>query len=252
MAGTFAGRARLELAPPLLADVAVLIRSLPRPGYAPAVRELRLSGQAPRLGLGARGAAVAQLLRRLAERGYAVPSSRSAFDGDVLQAVYAFQKAQELPRTGIADRIFWQRLARPRPVVPRFLYPADHIEVDVRRQILLLIRAGRVTLIAPVSTAGIPGYRTPLGRFAVYRKVPGYDPSPLGVLYKPLYFYAGYAIHGNPSVPPYPASHGCVRVPNFVIERLYAQEPYGRVVYVYAGPAAPSPRPAPARRTGRG
>jgi len=75
------------------------------------------------------------------------------------------------------------------------------------------------------ATAGIAGYYTPVGRFAISRKVPGYDPSPLGVLYKPMYFYGGYAIHGNPSVPPYPASHGCIRVPNFVADRLYESEP---------------------------
>ena len=84
-----------------------------------------------------------------------------------------------------------------------------------------------------MSTAGIAGYYTPVGRFAIGRKVPGYDPSPLGVLYKPMYFYGGYAIHGNPSVPPYPASHGCVRVPNFVADRLYESEPYGEAVIVY-------------------
>ena len=80
----------------------------------------------------------------------------------------------------------------------------------------------------PVSTAGIAGYYTPVGRFAIGRKINGYDPSPLGVLYKPMYFYGGYAIHGNPSVPPYPASHGCVRVPNFVIERLFVRSPMAR------------------------
>ena len=48
-----------------------------------------------------------------------------------------------------------------------------------------------------------------------------------------MYFYGGYAIHGNPSVPPYPASHGCIRVPNFMIDRLYDTEPYGEAVVVY-------------------
>ena len=97
----------------------------------------------------------------------------------------------------------------------------------------MVVRNGRAVLISPVSTAGIAGYFTPLGRFAIGRKVPGYDPSPLGVLYKPMYFYGGYAIHGSPSIPPYPASHGCVRVPNFVADRLYESEPYGEAVIVY-------------------
>jgi lipoprotein-anchoring transpeptidase ErfK/SrfK len=80
--------------------------------------------------------------------------------------------------------------------------------------------------IVPISTAGVAGTFTPVGRFTVYRKVGGFDPSPLGTLYDPLYFTGGYAIHGNPSVPPYPASHGCVRIPMWVA-------PYGETVYVY-------------------
>ncbi len=112
-------------------------------------------------------------------------------------------------------------------------HPANHIEIDKQRQILIVVRDGKVALVSPVSTAGIAGYYTPVGRFAIGRKIPGYDTSPLGVLYKPMYFYGGYAIHGNPSVPPYPASHGCVRVPNFVVDRLFESEPYGEAVIVY-------------------
>ena len=98
---------------------------------------------------------------------------------------------------------------------------------------LYVVRDAGVALIAPISTAGIPGTFTPVGRFAVYRKVVGFDPSPLGTLYDPLYFTGGYAIHGNPSVPPYPASHGCVRVPMWVAPYLYRTVPYGETVYVY-------------------
>jgi lipoprotein-anchoring transpeptidase ErfK/SrfK len=48
-----------------------------------------------------------------------------------------------------------------------------------------------------------------------------------------MYFTGGYAIHGNPSVPPYPASHGCVRVPMWAAPVLYDEMPDGTVVYVY-------------------
>lgn len=97
---------------------------------------------------------------------------------------------------------------------------------------LYIVRASKIALIVPISTAGIAGAFTPVGRFAVYRKVGGFDPSPLGTLYDPLYFTGGYAIHGNPSVPPYPASHGCVGVP-WVAPQLYKTIPYGETVYVY-------------------
>src|SRR5205823_1166524 len=83
-----------------------------------------------------------------------------------------------------------------------------HLEIDKGHQVLYVVRGGQIALIVPVSTAGIPGHFTPEGRFAIYRKVVGFDPSPLGTLYDPMYFTGGYAVHGNPSVPPYPASHG--------------------------------------------
>ena len=96
------------------------------------------------------------------------------------------------------------------------------------------MRGGKITLISPVATAGIAGYYTPEGRFAIYEKRTGWDHSPLGVLWNPMYFTGGYAIHGGDPVPPYPASHGCVRVPDFVIARLFYSEPYGETVYVYS------------------
>ena len=63
--------------------------------------------------------------------------------------------------------------------------------------------------------------------------MPGFDPSPLGTLWDPMYFTGGYAVHGNPSVPPYPASHGCVRVPMWIASLLYETNDYGETVYVY-------------------
>jgi N-acetylmuramoyl-L-alanine amidase len=231
--GSFARQARIELGTTTLAPFRIAVDVLPTRGYETVVRELDVALRAPTIAYGYRGPYVAELLRRLGALGYATPSQRVVLDGDAQQSVYAFQKAQGLERTGVADPALWRRLAHPEEVIPRDTLPASHIEVDKRRQILMLVRDGHVTFVSPVSTAGIPGYFTPVGRFAIQRKVPGYDPSPLGVLYKPMYFHAGYAIHGNPSVPPYPASHGCIRVPNFVIERLYATEPFGEVVIVY-------------------
>ncbi len=231
--GSFVRRARVRLGTTAVSPFQVTVDLLPAAGYASVSREVRVVLRTPALALGHRGPIVLELLRRLASLGYAAPSARTVFDEDVLQSVYAFQKAQDLPRTGATDARFWRRLANPAELAPRYRSPAGHIEIDKRRQILMVVRDGRVTLVVPVSTAGITGYYTPVGRFAISRKIPGYDPSPLGVLYKPMYFYGGYAIHGNPSVPPYPASHGCIRVPNFVIDRLYDTEPYGEAVIVY-------------------
>jgi hypothetical protein len=227
------GSQRVRLGTSTVANLSVLVDTRPAHGYAPVSQQVRLSVRPPLLEYGSASPAVAELLRRLAALHYAIPRVQTTFDADVLESVYAFEKVQGLPRTGVADAAFWKRLDDPIVPKPRYAGPAAHIEVDKTRQVLFLVRDGQVVLISPVSTAGIAGYYTPVGRFAIYRKVPGYDPSPLGILYKPMYFVGGYAIHGNPSVPPYPASHGCIRVPNFVIERLYPTQPYGETVYVY-------------------
>jgi hypothetical protein len=201
-------------------------------GYTTVVHRLTARVVLPRLGYGTRGPAVAQLAARLTRLHYAAPAS-TVFDGRLLDAVYAFQKVQGLPRTGVVDAAFWKRLDNPYLPIPRYAYPADHLEVYKERQVLYVVRSSHIALIVPVSTAGIAGYYTPVGRFAIYRKVGGFDLSPLGTLYDPMYFTGGYAIHGNPSVPPYPASHGCVRVPMWVATHLYETNPYGETVYVY-------------------
>jgi lipoprotein-anchoring transpeptidase ErfK/SrfK len=211
----------------------VVVEDLPSPGFAAVSRTLAVDLRPPSLTLGVRSPLVAGLLHRLGELGYEVPASTQYFDYDVLESVYAFEKVENLDRTGVVDATFWAHLDQPKVPRPRYLLPAAHIEVDKAHQVLYVVRDGQVKLISPVSTAGLPGRFTPVGQFSIYRKVAGYDPSPLGILYEPMYFTDGYAIHGNPSVPPYPASHGCIRVPNFVIERLFISEPYGETVYVY-------------------
>jgi N-acetylmuramoyl-L-alanine amidase len=229
----YRGEARVLLGTREAAELRIEVEAVPQRGYEALARTLRASLVPPRLAYGTTAPAVAELARRLAALRYAVPSLSSTFTSDLVQSVYAFQKVTGLQRTGAADAAFWSRLETASVPLPRYSQPADHIEVDKARQVLFVVRDEKVALISPVSTAGIAGYYTPTGRFAIYRKVVGYDPSPLGVLLDPMYFVGGYAIHGNPSVPPYPASHGCIRVPNFVIDRLFRSEPYGETVYVY-------------------
>ncbi len=229
---TFAGRVQIKLDTRRLTSYRIRTEVLPVEGYAGTIRLLRANVVLPRLALGARGIAVSQLGGQLRRLHYAAPSGPS-FDGRMLDAVYAFQKVHGLPRTGIVDARFWRALANPRIPIPRFAQPAGHIEVNKGLQVLYVVQSARVALIVPISTAGVAGTFTPVGRFAVYRKVVGFDPSPLGTLYDPLYFTGGYAIHGNPSVPPYPASHGCVRIPMWVAPHLYQTVPYGETVYVY-------------------
>jgi hypothetical protein len=231
---SFAGGARVALGTREIGTVRVRLTTLPRPGYDSVSRELSATLRPPYLSVGTTSPAVTELARRLAALDYAVPSFSSTFSDDLVESVWAFQKVQGLDRTGAVDAAFWARLQNPRIPTARYSDPLDHIEVDKTHQVLYIVRDGEITLISPAATAGIAGYYTPEGRFSIYRKVTGWDRSPLGVLWNPMYFVGGYAIHGGDPVPPYPASHGCVRVPDFVIYRLFTSEPYGEVVYVYS------------------
>ncbi|HEY3187607.1 MAG TPA: L,D-transpeptidase family protein, partial [Solirubrobacteraceae bacterium] len=169
----------------------------PRPGFVRGSAIADAVVHVPDLGWGSTGGSVRELARRLAALGYALEGADSTFGYDDYEAVLAFQKLHGLPRSGRVDARFWALLDRAR--APRARYGGDHIEVDKTRQVLFLVRHGRVVLIAPVST-GATG-NTPIGRFRVYRKVVGWD----WVLWYPMYFLRGFAIHGYPDVPAYPA-----------------------------------------------
>ena len=82
--------------------------------------------------------------------------------------------------------------------MPRARYAGDHVEVDKTRQVLFLVRDGKVALTTHVST-GATG-NTPLGEWHVYSKVVGWA----WVLWYPSYFLRGFAIHGYPEVPGLP------------------------------------------------
>jgi len=211
----------------------VVVRSTPARGWTAARATTAVTVVQPTLTVGSHGPSVLALEQALAAGHYLLPSRGSTFTPELVDTLYAFQKVNRLPRTGIADAATWRALAHPVAARPRFAEPAFHVEVNKPLQVLYVVRNGEVAQILPVSTAGLPGRFTPVGTFAVYRKVLGNDPSPLGTLFDPSYFTGGYAIHGNPVVPPYPASHGCVRVPMWAAPLVYDELPYGAVVDVY-------------------
>ena len=77
----------------------------------------------PRLSLGAREPAVAQLGDQLRRLHYAAPYG-ATFDGRMLDAVYAFQKVQGLPRTGAVDPRFWRALGTAHAAARGYARPA--------------------------------------------------------------------------------------------------------------------------------
>ena len=202
----------------------VQLRSRPAKGWRSVGAATSLSVVQPNLSLGARGASVRALERRLAELHYAIKRD-GYFGSEDLEAVYAFQKVERLARTGNVDAALWARIAAAHAPLAR--YGGDHIEIDKARQVLFVVRGGKVTLTVATST-GATG-NTPLGTWHVYRKVGGFD----WVLYYPSYFLRGFAVHGYPDVPPYPASHGCARIPLWIATTVYGEMPDGSTVYVY-------------------
>jgi lipoprotein-anchoring transpeptidase ErfK/SrfK len=223
-----AGGSRVALRVPTRrqGDYRVRIAVRPAVGWAAASAAISVPVHLPRLGPGSRGPSVRELERRLADLGYALRAVDGHYRSDTTEAVLAFQKVHGLAWTGRVTARLWRVLERATRPQARYSR-GNHIEVDKRRQLLLLIRGGRVVLVSHVST-GATG-NTPVGRWRVYRKVTGWD----WVLWYPMYFLRGFAIHGYPSVPAYPASHGCVRIPMWLAPRLYEQNPYGSVIYVY-------------------
>jgi hypothetical protein len=199
--------------------------SQPHAGYAPVRKVVAAQVVLPSLAPGARGGSVVALERRLAELHYALQTVDGYYGTDTFEAVIAFQKVNGLPRTGRVEPWLWRRLAHAS--VPRAYEGGDHIEVDKTRQVLMVVRGGTVTKVVHVST-GATG-NTPLGSWHVYRKVGGWD----WVLWYPMYFKGGFAIHGYPSVPAFPASHGCVRVPMWIAPSLFGTNDYGTTVVVH-------------------
>jgi peptidoglycan hydrolase-like protein with peptidoglycan-binding domain len=200
----------------------------PAAGYLAVRRGLTKRIQAPLLRSGSRGRAVRFLEQRLEELRYVVRGVDRHFGSDTRDAVYAFQKIKGLPRNGVVGPRVWRRLLNahiPKAAVPR----GTHIEVDKSKQALFEVRKGKVVRVVHVST-GATG-NTPLGRWRVYRKTAGFN---VLHMYYSLYFHRGFAIHGYASVPPFPASHGCVRVPLWYARGLYSRWELGTPVYVFS------------------
>ncbi|MDQ1467414.1 MAG: hypothetical protein QOH10_1829 [Actinomycetota bacterium] len=198
----------------------------------------------PLLSPGQSGPAVTALQQRLLALGYWIDAASGSYGFTTQQAVYAFQKVEGLPRSGIVDIQTSQRLATARRPSPRSTtgYVA---EVDKPHQVIKIARDGATLWIFNTSTgSGIPyvldGTRftaqTPDGHFEVQGQIDGLDISPLGTLWRPKFFTStGIAFHGSPSIPPFPASHGCVRMSNAAIDWIWATNtiPLHTAVWVY-------------------
>ena len=193
-----------------------------RSGSAPA------SAPLPGLSQGSRSVDVRGLEWRLRNLAYRLPGVNKAYDARTSDAIRAFNKVQGRARVGSVSESTWRALASPRRPKPRSKFPRYHIEVDQTKQVLYRVRRGRIITIVHVSTGA--GGATRDGRFTFFRRVDGYSPNKL---YYPVYFDGLRAIHGWPSVPTYPASHGCVRVPMWTAKWLSRKVDLGNKIFIY-------------------
>jgi peptidoglycan hydrolase-like protein with peptidoglycan-binding domain len=172
-------------------------------------KPVRVDVAALRARPGARGPAVRLLQQRLAAKGYVV-GQRGLFDQRTARAVLAFRKVTGMARTTVADTgLFKAVLAGKGTFKVRHPEHGKHVEADLSRQVVALIRGSRVERIYPASS-GKPSTPTIQGSFRVYTKSPGFNAK--GMYYSD-YFIRGFAIHGYAEVPVFAASHGCLRIP---------------------------------------
>jgi hypothetical protein len=179
---------------------------------------------------------------RLAELGYGTGPVDGVIDAVTLNALVAFQKWEGRNVNGRLSRDDLDALVNAKVPVPRDA-GYRHVEVDLDRQVLLLTDDnGAVARMLPVSSGSNRQYRekgmsglayTPRGRFRINAKIAGWRKSPLGLLYYPNYFSGGIAIHGNPSVPNDPQSHGCIRIPMSAAVEMSRLLPIGTIVILY-------------------
>jgi hypothetical protein len=173
----------------------------------------------PGLRTGAEGPEVVALQTSLESLGFWLGGADGRYEHLTQQAVLAFQKANGLARDGIAGPQTLAALAVAERPTPRVV--ADGLEIDLERQLLLVVRGGQVLHALNTST-GRSGWRTPAGDFAVYREIDGMRHAPLGDLWRPKYFHGGIALHGSASIPAQPASHGCARVSVAAMDMVWA------------------------------
>jgi peptidoglycan hydrolase-like protein with peptidoglycan-binding domain len=165
-----------------------------------------------------------------------------SFGYDDQQAVIAFEKFHRLARDAVVPPLEMESIVADRRPQPPRRYPGHYIDIDISRQVLFEVKHHKVTHTLPVSTGGEYTYtnggtsavaHTPRGKFSIIRKVAGWNAGSLGRLWYPNYFIGGFAIHGYPEVPTYPASHGCVRIPMYAAKPFFYREPLGVKVFVH-------------------
>ena len=195
--------------------------------------------------------AVKRLQYRLLELGFWNAGIDGIYGLSTKQAVMAFQKWTGLTATSVTDATTaaFLNTTQCKPVAGRTT--GDFFEVDKTKQIAFVVRDDKVVYAFNVSTGNGKDYDeedqrsggratgvaiTPVGDFRIYkeRDEKVYEGT-LGTLYRPKFVVGGIAVHGSRSIPAYPASHGCIRVANPVMDLIWLENllPQGAKVWIH-------------------
>ena len=212
-----------------------------------AVPNAQIDEPAGPLKSGSKGKRTLAIQQALKDQHYDPGPVDGAFGLKTTQSVWAFQALHGLAKDGIVGpQTEAAILARTPQAMLRPALGPTHAEVDLTKQVLIVWTNGAPTLITHISSGSGIAYCeqtkqgrncgdavTPTGVFAFYRKVEGIRDAPLGKLYSPYYFHKGYAVHGSPSVPNHPASHGCVRIPMSISDYFQSLVSMGEKIEVF-------------------
>lgn len=185
---------------------------------------------------------------RLFEMGYWTRAVDEAFDPATRSALIAFQKWEGRTITGRLTIAELEAIRNSADSIAKDSWPKAretgyaHVEVDLDRQVLLVVNEEGGVKVLPVSTGSDMPFiedgqqsisYTPRGRFVVYEKSVGWEKGSNGLVYYPNAISGGVAIHGSRIVPNQPASHGCIRIPIFAARKVSKLLKVGTIVLVY-------------------
>lgn len=187
---------------------------------------------------GSRGETVTSLQKRLHKLGILTQSPTGNYDQATEDAIRAYQAAQNLPPTGIADwKTYLHICRRPEeeitPTVRVAALAAANTSIHIARGARSLSLFRGTALIGRYGIAvGKPNTPTPLGDYAIATKVvnPG---GVLGTRWMGLTLQS-YGIHGTnrPWLIGQAVSLGCIRMHNENAETVFNNVHIGTPVYI--------------------
>jgi len=198
------------------------------------------------LGWGSSGPVVAAVQRRLKQLHFDPGPIDGQYGLDTNYAVTTADKLLGLPRDGVITPAVELGLDHFRYTAAMPKAEGNRVEINLDTQVLTVFQNYQPILITTTSTGsgehfcgGTDGCQyaiTPAGHFHFQYLHRGWDNGKLGRMWNPYYFDGGIAVHGLPSVPPYPASHGCARIPMDIANYFPSLVTQGESVYVVGTP----------------